>query len=172
LGALQELVLTPDYFCQFMVEICPNVNGYKAMDLKADMISIVQDKPADAVGYINKIYKEIAADPKPRKTIKVVQFSDAHLDLYYQEGSTVNCGRSYCCRAESEPDPLPEQRELAGKFGSYGWCDVPKHTLQSVLNQIKEHAQPDFIFWTGDSTAHDDPWVSQQEVNDALTTII
>ncbi len=92
-----------------------------------------------------------------------MQFSDAHLDLYYKEGSTVNCGRDYCCRDMSEPDvPLPaDQRVTAGIYGSYGWCDVPMITVQNVLNQIKTQSKPDYLFWTGDSTAHDDPWVSQ-----------
>ena len=48
---------------------------------------------------------------------------------------------------------------------------MPQHTLQNVLSQIKDRAQPDYLFWTGDSTAHDDPWVSQQEVDQTLIKI-
>lgn len=74
----------------------------------------------------------------------------------------------------SEPDtPLTaDQRQIAGIFGSYGSCDVPRLTVENVLNEIKTRAQPDYLFWTGDSTAHDDPWVNQQEVNESLTAII
>ena len=80
------------------------------------MLQIVQSRPADAAGFVDRLYLKMAASTEPRKTVKFVQFSDAHLDLYYKTGSTVNCGRSYCCRAMSEPEtPLPaDQKQSAG----------------------------------------------------------
>lgn len=43
-------------------------------------------------------------------------------------------------------------------------------TLQSAFEDIKK-IDPDYVFWTGDSTAHDDPWVSLEEVTETLEQI-
>lgn len=111
----------------------------------------------------------MAKSTEPRETIKVVHFSDAHLDLKYKEGATVDCGLAYCCRAESETG---QGTIKAGEWGSTtGWCDVPQKTFESVLKQVQnEHA--DYMVWTGDNTAHDDPWVSLDEVTDTLSSIV
>ena len=50
---------------------------------------ILADKP-DIIkndDFIDNLYKEIEADPAPRKTIKVVHLADAHYDLNYKVGS-------------------------------------------------------------------------------------
>ena len=79
------------------------------------------------------------------------------MDFRYKEGATADCSFSYCCRAESEGS---QGSVKAGKFGARGYrCDVPQVTVESVLDQVLTHS-PDYIFWTGDNTAHDDPFVS------------
>ena len=92
-----------------------------------------------------------------RETVKFVQFSDTHMDPKYKEGATADCGLNYCCRAESETGSGSVK---AGKFGARGHkCDTPSITVESVLDQVvAENA--DYIFWSGDNTAHDDPFVS------------
>ena len=130
--------------------------------------------PEDAPGFIDRLYEEISLDPLERETITFIHFTDAHLDLYYQEGAIADCGGSYCCRTESN-DGVGQLK--AGKWGppsAAHHCDIPMITLQNALNNI--HSLPEYadayLFWTGDSTAHDDPWVSQTEVADTLQAII
>ena len=95
----------------------------------------MQGKPEDAQGYIDRLYKEISADSKTRETIKVVQFSDAHMDAEYVVGSVANCDQSYCCRSESTR--VDSGAKLAGKFGMKNErCDPPRATLESVLEQV------------------------------------
>ena len=61
---------------------------------------------------------------------------------------------------------------IAGKWGVRGYlCDPPLITLESTLEQVAlENA--DLIIWTGDSTAHDEPFISKAEVTSTLETII
>ena len=51
----------------------------------------MKDKPEDANGFIDALYKAISAGSATRETIKVVQFSDAHMDMEYSMGSIANC---------------------------------------------------------------------------------
>ena len=61
---------------------------------------------------------------------------------------------------------------IAGKWGVRGYlCDPPQITLESTLEQVVlENA--DLIIWTGDSTAHDEPFITKAEVTSTLETII
>ena len=53
-------------------------------------------------------------------------------------------------------------------------CDIPMHTLQNALELINTFAEDTdaYLFWTGDSTAHDDPWVSPAEIDETLKAIM
>ena len=91
------------------------------------------------------------------------------MDYKYKEGTTADCGLNYCCREESETGTGSVK---AGKFGARTYrCDVPVTTVESVLDAVVSH-NPDYLFWTGDNTAHDDPFVSQDEVNAELDAVI
>jgi hypothetical protein len=57
----------------------------------------------------------MAADTKPRKTIKLLQIADGHLDFKYVVGSIADCGESYCCRNETYKG---QGTILAGMFGT------------------------------------------------------
>ena len=153
LGSLQELVLTPDYFCAAVVKLC-NHPHYEAIDLGSDIADIMADKPADADHAIDALYKEIAEDPNERETITFIHFSDTHYDYKYKEGATADCGLTYCCRESTETFSGTIK---AGKFGMRGHpCDVPQATVEATMDAMKAH-NPDYMFWTGDNTAHDDP---------------
>ncbi len=79
------------------------------------------------------------------------------MDYKYLEGATADCGLNYCCREESETG---KGTIKAGKFGArVHHCDVPKATVESVLDQVVAHGAS-HLFWTGDNTAHDDLFVS------------
>lgn len=115
------------------------------------------DKPANVDHAIDKLYAEIAASTSPRETVKFIQFADTHLDIKYLEGATSDCGFDFCCRAESETGSGSHK---AGKFGARGHrCDVPQATVDAVLDKILT-LEPDHLFWSGDNTSHDDPFVS------------
>ena len=61
---------------------------------------------------------------------------------------------------------------LAGKWGARGYnCDPPQITFESTLEQVKSH-QPDLVFWTGDSTPHDEPFLTTEEVTNTLESIV
>ena len=135
-----------------------------------DIDKIMTGKPKDADGFIDALYKEIATDQAPRETIKVVQFSDAHMDMEYTVGTVANCDQSYCCRPESTRSE--SQEKLAGKFGMKNErCDPPRATFESVLDQVIGQ-KPDLVFWTGDNTPHDDPYINQDSVTATLEAII
>lgn len=49
-------------------------------------------------------------------------------------------------------------------------CDVPKTTVDAVLDKVLS-LKPDHLFWSGDNTAHDDPFVSQDIINEELKDV-
>ena len=110
-----------------------------------------------------------------REKVTFIHFSDAHLDLYYEEGTYADCGDNYCCRSECAPGL---DTVFAGKWGAphntKNNCDIPMITFQNALQQIKATTgySDAYLFWTGDNTAHDDPWVNQTEITTTLETII
>jgi sphingomyelin phosphodiesterase len=64
-----------------------------------------------------------------------------------------------CCRPEAG---YPTDDYLkAGKWGGYE-CDLPKKTLQSMLDHVKDIVKPDFFFWTGDNSPHN-TWANTAE---------
>jgi hypothetical protein len=114
--------------------------------------------PADSAGFINRLYQQIEGEK--RETIKFVQFSDAHLDLKYKEGTKADCGLAFCCRQETETG---KGSVVAGKWGApknnANHCDLPLIALQNSLQEIKRQGY-DYLFWTGDSTPHDEVYFS------------
>lgn len=58
-------------------------------------------------------------------------------------------------------------------FGSHdGPCDIPKKTLISTLEYIRDYIKPDAVFYTGDSVAHDDDTSILEEVVEAQIVTI
>jgi predicted MPP superfamily phosphohydrolase len=78
------------------------------------------------------------------------------------------CEGYLCCRKENG---FPSQASLqAGKWGAYQ-CDLPSKTVTSALEHIRDFAQPDFMFWTGDNSPHDTYETTEQEVTDMSKSI-
>lgn len=83
--------------------------------------------------------------------IKVVHFTDIHMDHKYEVGSDMDCNMPLCCHAI---DGYPtESYRQAGRWGSYP-CDLPERSLRSMLQFIKTDIQPAAIIWTGDNAPH------------------
>ncbi|CDW88675.1 ser thr protein phosphatase family protein [Stylonychia lemnae] len=171
--SLSQLIITPDYFCSKVTNLCEGKAQYQEVDPQDDIHNILKDKPNHiSNNFINELYEELGnrryiAAPK---RLKFLHISDLHLDLFYEEGTISDCGQSYCCRNDTY---IGQGSNKAGKFGAVvGNCDPPKVTLQDALNFIKEKINPDVIVWTGDNSPHDGYRTSEWEVtlNTNVTT--
>ncbi|XP_063595429.1 sphingomyelin phosphodiesterase-like [Penaeus indicus] len=93
--------------------------------------------------------------------VRILQLSDLHVDLLYDEGSAAHCEHPYCCR-HAFGDPAPGEL-AAGHWGTLANCDLPLHTLDDLL----EHAartNPDLVYVTGDLPPHD-VWAQSHATN-------
>ena len=112
-----EHLFAPKYACSRMLGFCSSPS-WKTMDDQEYIDRVLADKP-DFIKdneFTNNKYKEIKADPKERKAVRVMHLSDVHLDFYYEEGTNKNCNEPVCCRAHVGLAPTPE--DAAGKYGS------------------------------------------------------
>ncbi len=76
---------------------------------------------------------------------RFLQISDIHLDVKYLEGGNVK-----------KPNMCRTTPGSASKFGSYS-CDSPRILVESAFLAMKKQiSDPEFILWTGDSSAHDE----------------
>jgi sphingomyelin phosphodiesterase len=97
-------------------------------------------------------------------TYHVWQLTDPHIDEFYVEGTVANCGELICCRANNHVKSGDNTQLLGGKFGvAVARCDIPFITYQSALDFVASFFPADykrdnelFVFYGGDSTAHDD----------------
>jgi sphingomyelin phosphodiesterase len=150
-----EHLFAPKYACSRMLGFCSNPS-WKTLDDQEYIDRVLADKP-DFIKdneFTNNKYKEIKADPKERKAVRVMHLSDIHLDFDYVEGTNKNCNEPVCCRTHVGLPPTPE--DAAGKYGSLADCDLPVITAHMAFDYMRDlDVQPDLIFWTGDNTAHD-----------------
>jgi sphingomyelin phosphodiesterase len=116
--------------------------------------------------FINSLYRDIANDTSERSTIRIVQFTDLHIDLNYKVGSNSVCDDVLCCREENGMATDPTL--AAGVYGSVSFCDVPISVLDKMTEKVNELA-PDTLFWTGDVAPHDQWNYSQEYVENYQT---
>lgn len=152
---LEALIATPQYICTELVSVCEQ-KYYDDLDPTQYVKEMLADKPAVIANdsFVDDLYQEIANDPNRanRTTLKIVQFTDIHLDLEYVSGTSKTCDMVICCRqVNGHPSNASDQ---AGPLGSYG-CDVPIDTLTTMGEFINEQVKPDLVFWTGDIVPHD-----------------
>jgi sphingomyelin phosphodiesterase len=102
--------------------------------------------------YLNNLYGSLGQSTENRKTLKMVQFTDLHVDLEYVEGSAIDCGNIICCREDGGFPTDPSNQ--AGPYGNY-YCDIPPKLFHSMGDYIKSEVKPDVILWTGDIAPHD-----------------
>eukprot|EP00347_Sterkiella_histriomuscorum_P022876 403336826 len=152
---LQSLIVQPDYLCTEFVNMCDQ-KYFNNLDPTVFVKNMLSDKPASLNGddFVDNLYQQIAADPAKdqRSTLKVVQFTDIHLDLKYVSGTAKTCDYVICCREVN--GKTNNKTDQAGPLGSYG-CDVPIDTLTTMGEYINENLKPDIVFWTGDIVPHD-----------------
>ena len=115
--------------------------------------SVLEDKPDHIKDdeFVNRLYDSMKGSGN-RKTLKMVQFTDLHVDLEYTVGAAVNCDNVLCCRPK---DGFPtDPKNQATKYGNY-WCDIPADLFYIMGDFIKSKINPDVVFWTGDIPPHD-----------------
>ncbi|KAJ5665706.1 uncharacterized protein N7477_008154 [Penicillium maclennaniae] len=91
--------------------------------------------------------------PSGKPPIKVVHFSDTHVDLSYETGSNFDCTKPICCRAYTEQDAPGNTSSPCGSWGN-SKCDPPHRLQQSMMDAITS-LNPSFSIYTGDVVAHD-----------------
>lgn len=82
--------------------------------------------------------------------LKIVHFSDIHVDHEYEVGANTNCTKPICCRPYTSADAPGNNSYPAGEYGNYN-CDAPVSLEESMYAAIKEVA-PDATatLFTGD----------------------
>jgi hypothetical protein len=111
--------------------------------------------------------------PSKREPLKVLHFSDYHLDLRYVVGSEANCGGNLCCRVFPYTNVSAPINLTASLFGNYQ-CDTPEALGTSVFRAVPKvtgYKWADFSFgiYTGDLVSHDiweltEPYVLANEL--------
>lgn len=91
--------------------------------------------------------------PSGQTSIKVVHFSDTHVDLLYEPGSSYKCSKPICCRSWSDEYAPGNTEYPCGPFGNTK-CDPPQ-ILQESLHAAIADIDPEFSIYTGDVVAHD-----------------
>jgi len=77
----------------------PEIKTLYTEEYKAELLATKPDKIKND-DYVNNLYKQIYADPNPRKSLTMLHLSDIHLDIEYKVGSLGICDSYICCREE------------------------------------------------------------------------
>ena len=122
-----ENILREDFICGYVFPLCSSV--FEAVDLHADITDILNGLPVENQGSLDGIYKKIDERKDQAHTYRILQITDVHLDLNYQQGAVRrDCGDTLCC---SLANPITTDPELAARrFGELdGQCDIPVETF-------------------------------------------
>ncbi|KAL6805627.1 Metallo-dependent phosphatase-like protein [Trichoderma sp. SZMC 28012] len=111
--------------------------------------------------------------PSGKTPLKVVQYSDIHIDPLYVSGSSSNCTKPICCRPYTAADEPGKSTSPAGPNGDHK-CDTPVGLEISMYQAIK-NIVPDaaLTLFTGDIVDHaiwntSQPY-NQKQISDAYT---
>ncbi|KAK7409706.1 hypothetical protein QQX98_008087 [Neonectria punicea] len=104
-----------------------------------------------------------------KNPVKVVHYSDIHIDPLYAEGSNTKCTKPICCMPYTEGDEAGNTDSPAGPNGDHN-CDVPVSLEESMYAAIKEMV-PDaaFTIFTGDVIDHA-VWNTSEPYNEEQIT--
>ncbi|KYK61510.1 acid sphingomyelinase [Drechmeria coniospora] len=96
--------------------------------------------------------------------IKIVHYSDIHIDPLYVAGASADCSKPICCRPYTPADAPGKSKSPAGPNGDHK-CDVPFSLEKSMYRAINKVA-PDaaFAIFTGDIVDHA-VWKTSQTSN-------
>ncbi|KAK2597359.1 hypothetical protein QQS21_006056 [Conoideocrella luteorostrata] len=124
-------------FCNNILQTCPLVNPEWIVPIKERQSEI-------------RHFQRERPKLSGRKGVKIVHFSDIHIDPHYRVGSNANCNNPVlCCRDSSSASD--KDYVSAGPFGHLKTCDSTKLLEESMYKAIKEHApDAEFAIFTGD----------------------
>lgn len=146
------------------------VDIYEEVDVNEENYNLLAKKPMSTFDndFVNKMYKSQNLYGADREQVKIVTISDLHVDYNYLEGSSNECGKPLCCRANSGK-PISEDKK-AGKWGDYK-CDLNEIALDNMLSYIRNDIKPDVVIWGGDSIPHNTASVSIDENIDIVKKV-
>ncbi|KAI1370901.1 sphingomyelin phosphodiesterase [Hypoxylon crocopeplum] len=92
--------------------------------------------------------------PSGLEPLRVVHFSDIHIDPLYVVGANANCSKPICCREYTDVDKPGNNNFPAGLHGEHA-CDAPVSLEESMFAAIRQIV-PDaaFSMFTGDIVDH------------------
>ncbi|XP_066444653.1 sphingomyelin phosphodiesterase [Eleutherodactylus coqui] len=106
--------------------------------------------------------------PRPGSPVSRVLFiTDIHWDHGYAPGAPTTCKEPLCCRNHSSSGG----HNPSGYWGAYSNCDLPLHTIESLLQHVATNASFDRVYWTGDIPAHNVWEQTRAQQLDALRSI-
>lgn len=121
LPVLFDQILSEETLCSFILEVC-DTEKWESIDVNRWVFDKVNEKNQSLDNnFINNLYKQMENDGI-KETVKVVMFSDLHIDYDYEAGASIDCGNIICCRTDSGPAKSLE--DMAGYWGDYK-CDPP-----------------------------------------------
>ncbi|KAH6611405.1 sphingomyelin phosphodiesterase [Trichoderma cornu-damae] len=107
--------------------------------------------------------------PSGKTPLRIVQYSDIHIDPLYESGSSANCSKPICCRPYTDADEPGSSTSPAGPNGDHK-CDSPVSLEVSMYQAIKDIV-PDaaLALFTGDIVDHA-VWNTSQPYNEKQIT--
>ncbi|KAI2732865.1 hypothetical protein DTO012A8_10142 [Penicillium roqueforti] len=136
--------------------LCANLVGLcKQPDVHSYNLTFPSPKP-----------KTVRPPPSGKTPLKVVHFSDTHVDLLYEPESSYKCSKPICCRSWSDEYSPENTAYPCGPFGNTK-CDAPQ-ILQESLHAAIADINPEFSIYTGDVVARDIWLVDEAEALKAL----
>ena len=146
-----EELLSEQTMCTFILELC-EMDLWRPVDVNKWVFDKVNSKPkiGQTNDFVNKLYENYKEKPRS-ELVKVLMFSDLHVDYNYTVGASVDCGKVICCRVDS--GPAKNEKDKARYWGEKD-CDVPQQLLLNMFEFINTNIQPDIGLWGGDSIPH------------------
>eukprot|EP01135_Chromosphaera_perkinsii_P008700 Nk52_evm33s1444 gene=Nk52_evmTU33s1444 len=150
-----ELSIDPQAACE-AIGFCGLIKPLSE-DLEFDKgEQILNEIGAESAVLINEVNEDLSEKKQQKESdrLRILHLSDFHYDKYYVPGTYSKCGSILCCREESAM--YGSDVSKAGSWGDYGYCDVPKWTIESLMVHVTSMKDKvDMIFYTGDNPPHD-----------------
>ncbi len=154
----------PASFCDFkvrrVVALIPTFAILLNSTVLCPQIGFCRDPvivPAPDAAFATRVLKDRppisprhSAGVSDQPPLRVLVFTDMHLDFDYMEGKSSVCDNGLCCRRSSPDTNDPKYR--AGPFGD-ARCDLPNATMESFVYQVAK-LNPDVVLWLGDNPPH------------------
>ena len=147
------------FFCE-KIDLCPTEKPKKYINPDEYAEKLLKDKKT--------ISKENLGEKE--NTLKVLQITDIHLDLEYQEGTSGECNFPICCRNSTNNTKIKDPEKLCGKYGYEGKTDISEFLFDSFIEDALKR-EFDFIIWTGDNAPHDG-WSGDQDMPYKISKIL